>query len=319
MGPISITAEAGLDILRKLASGELEIHGILIRDTDGKKFRYILRGLENLPRDAARLNELPPLEPLRVALNATQILQAITVAQNAAVAASLRRIEAKLDAIETRLSGIEVRIGRIEAKQTLVLEALRTAPVSRLKAAKTAAVVALQHGDKTAKIAAGKDAQQAAHDLLEQARHLVRVEEDGLPVAILLPVEHADLAESAAEATLLASAIWLALDNKNAAMGIIRETSDALQAMRRNLAAALADPELLLRRMKADQGRDADLLATGKRLREVIFGLEGRAVLIDQGLISGDTACVEFERAEPVAGLSFLPIVEFVAESASAD
>ena len=177
--------------------------------------------------------------------------------------------------------------------------------------------MALQHGNQAALIAAGKDAQQAAHDLLEQARQLVRIEEDGLPVAVLLPVEHADLAESAAEAALVASAIWLALDNKDSAVGIMQETSDALRVMRRTLAATLADPELLLRRMKADEGRDADLLAAGKRLREVMLWSEGRAVLIDQGLISGDPTRLEFERAAPVAGLSFMPISESEAEAVS--
>ena len=155
--------------------------------------RYVLRGFEDLPLEAGGLGDLPPLELLHAAMNATQILQTITIAQNAAIAVSLRRIEAHLDSIERRLGGIETRLKRVETKQSLVLEALRTAPVSRLKAAKTAAVVALQHGDRTAMIAAGKDAQQASHDLLDQARHLVRVEEDGLPIAILLPVEHADL------------------------------------------------------------------------------------------------------------------------------
>ncbi len=107
----------------------------------------------------------------------------------------------------------------------------------------------------------------------------------------------------------MASAIWLALGNKNAAVGIMRDTSDGLRAVRRTLAATFADFELLLRRMKADQGHDADLLAVGKRLQEAMLWSKGGRSC-DQGLISGDPACLEFERAEPVAGLSFSPIIE---------
>jgi hypothetical protein len=60
MGPISVTADAGLDIIRRLASGELEVHGILLRDAAGKKFRYIPRGFEDLSRETVRLGDLPP-------------------------------------------------------------------------------------------------------------------------------------------------------------------------------------------------------------------------------------------------------------------
>jgi hypothetical protein len=314
MGPISVIAEAGQDIIRRIASGELEVHGIQLRDAS-KKIRYVLRGFENLPLEAGRLSNLPPLESLHAAMNATQILQVITIAQNAAIAVSLRRIEARLDSIESRLGGIETRLKRVDTKQNLVLEALRTAPVSRLKAAKTAAVVALQHGDRTALIAAGKDVQQASHDLLDQARHLVRVEEDGLPIAILLPVELADLAESAAEAASAASAIWLALDNQAAAAGIMRETADSLESMRRKLASTLIDPELMLRRIKVDEGQDAKLLAAGARLREAMLWSSGRAVMIEQGLILADPARVEFERAIPADGIAFVPVIDTQADA----
>lgn len=309
MGPISVTAEAGLEIIRKLASGELEVHGILLRDTAGKKFRYILRGFENLPKDAAQLGDLPPLEPLRAALNVTQLLQVVAVAQNAAITATLRRIEARLAAIEDRLSDIEGRLTRMQTTQTLTLAALRTQPVSRRKAAKAAAIVAWQRGDQTALIGAGKDAQQAFHDLLEQARHLVRTEEDGLPVALRLPVEFADLCESAADAAYVASAIWIALGNREAAAAVTRESAEALQAWRRKLAGVLMDPELLLRRAKADEGRDADLLAAGQRLQAAMHASLGRTVMIEQDLVTSDLEPASLERREPVQELAFVPIL----------
>jgi predicted metal-binding protein len=312
MGPISITANAGLEIIRKLASGELEVHGILLRDTEGKKFRYILRGFEDLPKDIARLGELPPLEPLRAAVNMTQLLQVISIAQNAAIAASLRRIEARITAIEDRLSDIQGRLTRMQTTQMLTLDAIRAQPVSRLKAAKTAAVVALQLRDRTALIGAGKDAQQAFHDLLEQARHLVSTEEDGVPVALRLPDELADLCESAADAAYVASAIWIALDSQHEAAKVTRETAEALRSMRRKLSTVLADPEFLLRRMKTDEGRDAALQAAGRRLQSAMQASLGRSLMIEQGLVAPDPEQISFERDQRVQELAFLPLPDTI-------
>ncbi len=308
MGPISVTAEAGLDIIRKLASGELEVHGILLRDSAGKKFRHILSGFEDLPADPAKLGNLPPLEPLRAALDVTQLLQVVSVAQNAAMAATLRRIESRLGAIENRLAGIELRLGRLQTSQTLTLEAMRSQPLARLKAAKVAAVVALQHQDRTAMIAAGKEAQQAFHDLMDQARHLVRIEEDGLPVALRLPDELADLSESAADAAYVASAIWMALDSRDAAAEVTRESAEGLQAIRRRLHAVYSDPEFLLRRMKADAGRDDALLLAGRRLEGAMHASLGRSVMIERGLIAAEPGALSLERIRPSAQPSFIPL-----------
>ncbi|MBS5905147.1 hypothetical protein [Roseomonas mucosa] len=308
MGPVSVTADAGLDILRQLASGELEVHGILLRDTIGKKFRYILRGLEDLPADPASINSLPPLDPLRSALNMPQLLQAVTIAQNVAMAASLRRIEASLTRIESRLGGIEARLTRIETQQTLLLSGTRSAPASRLVAAKTAAVIALRAGDRTALIAAGQSAEEAARDLTAQARHLIRVQENGLPIALIVPAELADLSEAAADASRVASAIWLTLDARNAAKQLMAETADGLEAMRRQLAAALRDPELAIRRAAAPLGTDADLATAGKRLQAALYETRGREQMILAGLLVSDPSGLEFEKAEAAQGLSIHPL-----------
>jgi predicted metal-binding protein len=313
MVPISIKCEAGLEILRRLQSGELEVHGILLRDAVGKKFRYILRGFEDF--DAARLAELPPFEPLRTAMNLTQLLQIVAIAQSAAIAASLRRVEARLHAIEERISDMQGRLSRMQTAQTLTLDALRTQPVSRLKAANAAAVIALQHRDRTALIAAGKDAQQAFHDLLEQARHLIRTEEDGVPVALRLPGELADLGESAADAAYIASAIWIALDNQNAAVSVTRESAKTLRSMRQRLASVLADPEFMLRRMKVDEGRDGALRAAGQRLQRAMHASLGRALMIEQGLVVPDIEQRALERIEPIEEPAFVPLEERGAEA----
>ena len=82
MSIISITAEAGRDICRRIASGELEVAGIQVREAGSKQIRYILRGLENLPADRTVLDGFPPLAPLLQAIGITQLLGVVAVAQN---------------------------------------------------------------------------------------------------------------------------------------------------------------------------------------------------------------------------------------------
>ena len=311
MVPISVTAQAGAEIVRRIASGELEIHGILLRDTMGKKFRYIIRGLEDLPSDAANIPDLPSLGPLQSALNATQLLQAISVAQNAAMAASLRRIEVALDRITRQLTGIEGRLTTIATRQTLLLEATRSAPASRLAAAKTAAVVAFQAGDRTALISAGQNAEQAARDLLAQVTHLASVEENRLPVALLVPTELADLAGAAGDAARVASAIWIALGAHDAARTLMSKTSDELARTRRQIALALQDPAYALRRGQANLGSDDQLLAAGRRVQGALHEARGREMMIASGAIVMDQSGLEFESVAPsLEGLSFVAIDE---------
>lgn len=309
MSPISFTAEAGAEIIQKLATGELEVHGILLRDTAGKKFRYIIKGFENLPKDTAQLSDLPPLEPLRSVMNVTQLLQIVSVAQNAAIAASLRRIEERLTAIGERLTDIDDRLKLVQTTGALILNALHTQPVSRLKAAKTAAGVAWRDRDRTALIALGKDAEQAFHDLQQFAGNLVRKEEDGLPVALRLPMELADLYESAADAAYVASAIWIALNSRGAAATVMQESAEALQSTRRKLASVFSDPELMQRRMRAGGGNDDKILIAAQRLQSAMHWSAGRAVMIEQGLFAIDFDYLCLDRTEPAKELAFVPIV----------
>jgi hypothetical protein len=95
-----------LKVIRGLASGKLEVLGIVVREAASKKFRYILRGLESLPTEIERLE---PLQALEGAIGKMQVLQTIAIAQNAATAQTLRRIEARMKAIESRLDGIEAK------------------------------------------------------------------------------------------------------------------------------------------------------------------------------------------------------------------
>src|SRR4051794_2749103 len=100
-----------------------------------------------------------------------------------------------------------------------LLEAMRSGPASLLKAASTAAVKARRHSDSTALIAAGNHVQQAFHDLLAQATHLVHVEEDGFSVVLLAPDALRDLASAVSDAAAVSS-IWVALGEQRPAAAI---------------------------------------------------------------------------------------------------
>lgn len=318
MAAIAVTAEAGLDIARRLATGELEVAGIQVRDTATKQIRYILEGLENFPSDSAKLDELPGLEPLRAALVATQLLQVMTAAQNAAMAASLHRIERSLERIGRRLEGMEGRLAHIQTQQTLVLAALKDSGVNRLKVAKTAAMVALQHDYRTALQAAGRDADRAARDLLAQSRRLVTVREDGFPVALQAPSELADLASSSVEAARLASAIWLALNAKDAAGSLMKDVADELESMRQQLASALRDPHLIVRLVSSKLASDEELVKAGKQLQIAFQQARGRELMIGLGCFGPDPLRREFEVVAPAPSEpSFVPIADLVQEQAA--
>jgi hypothetical protein len=308
---ISITAAAGLDIIRRISSGELEIYGIQIRDVATKQIRYVIRGAENFPRDLDTLGDVPSLASLRAALNTTQILQLVAIAQNAAAAMSMRRIERRLEAVENQLSGIEERLRQSQVTDLLILDGQRAEPVSRLKAAKSAAIAALRHQDKNALISAAQGAEQAAHDLLAQTTQLIHRGDRGLPAAILYPNDLANLAESTVEAACIASAMWLALGkSEDIAYSLMRTTSEALSRIRHQISAALSNPDLLLRRTEMDSAQHATLREAGLRLKNAVLQASGRTEMIRLGLVNNDLLGGEFERLVPASQLTFLPVSE---------
>lgn len=308
MTSIPMTSPAGVEILSKVTSGEFEAYGIMIRETASKKIRYYLLGLQDFPVDASKLSELPALAPLRAAISVQQLLGVIAGAQNAATAATLKRIEGKLDAIDRRLDGIEHRLTGIETNVKLVLGTTRDAPISRLKAAKNAAVTALRTGNTTALIGATKDAEQAARDILAQARHLVSVEYGGLPVALCCPREMADLASSAAEAMLAASAMHLSLGGGATAANVMHEVANTIEHIRSVLGRRLSDPELMLRRIEVELAPYYDLEEAASQLRESQEWTSARAVMIEAGVFGPEPSRVEFEAVAPVGGIEFLEV-----------
>jgi hypothetical protein len=282
MATISIAAAAAQDIFRRIASGELEIHGILLRKCSTKKFSHILRGLENVSSELATSGGASPLAPLEAVMSVQKLLGVIAIAQNAAAAASLKRIEGKLEEMDRRLVGIEERLRRIERTARLALEATRQAPVSRLRAAKNAAINAVRSNDKTALIFAANNAEQAARDLLAQAIHLVRVKEDAIPVALLAPRELADLTNSAAEAMSVASALHIALGSDDVASRLLHETADAIEGARRVLQNSLSDRELMMRRIASGLASDREIADAAIRLRDDQHWTRARAIMIEK-------------------------------------
>lgn len=305
---ISMTAEAGLDICRRIASGELEVFGIQVRETGSKKIRYVLRGFENLPTDPTVLDGVPPLAPLRQAIGITQLLGVVAVAQNAAVALSLKRIERSIERIEHRLGEIEERLARIETKVDIVIDRMRRSPVFRLKAAHRAATGAHVDSDQSALRTAASHADEAAHDILDQAAQLVRVEHDGLPYALWTANELGDLIGSGTEAVRIASGLYLALGNRKHAIEILSDAAGAIERMRRRLHVVLTDPELMLRRVANDPGGDAQIIKAGEALREALHVCRGREMMIRLDLIARDSERREFEKAEPVQDFGFVEI-----------
>ena len=309
MSIISLTAEAAADILLRITGGSLKLDGIVLRDTEGK-IRYILRGFESLPKDASQLSVLPALRPLRAAMTLQHIVQVVSIAQNAAVAASLHRIEGRLKNIEQHLNDILSRLTNVQIKATLILAAITNSPTNRLKGAKTAARIALKNRDCTALTGAAQAAEHAARDILDQARNLVRVEDDGLPAALRMPQELADLVASAADAFEVASAILVALERSDLASELLNEVVATLRGMRKRMAACFDDPERMLRRSKVDATLDNRQVAAGRELRDALHRCLGRQVLIELGAIGPDPLRAEFEMAPRQEDLAFQSVSE---------
>jgi hypothetical protein len=303
MTAVSITAEAGLDIVRRIGS-ELKVDGILLREIPPGKIRYLLRAASEVAEYTDSLPDLPRFDALRAVMLPQQIVGIMTIAQNAALAATLRRIERTLESMECRLEGIELRLTKVDLKLDLVRSAMRNAPVARLKSAKNQAVNALRHADRTALIAAAQSAEQAAWDLLFQATDLARIEIDGLPVALRCPAELADLTRGTAEAMEIASAMHVALGSP-AASRILEEAADALAGMRTKLRTALRDPELSYRRTNPELADTTNVVTAGSTLHHALHWMRGRAVMIGTGLISADPAAAEFETVREVDGIVF--------------
>jgi uncharacterized membrane protein len=306
MAFISIAAEAAQDIFRRIAAGELEVHGILLRETSGKRFTHILRGLENVGSDAATIAGQSPLAPLQAAMSLQNLLGIMAVAQNAAAAASLKRIEAKLEEIDQRLDGIDKRLERIERTTLLVLDAIRQAPVSRLKAAKNKAINARRSNDTNALISAASNVEQAARDILAQGLHLVRNREGGLPACLLGPNELGDLIQSAAEAMSFASSLHITLGSPDLASRLMHETADSIEGARNTLRMCLSDRELMMRRIEIGMASDAELGQLAARLREDQYWTRGRAILIEEGLFGQSPDLMEFEALATVKSSTFL-------------
>ena len=310
MSIVSITAEAGRDICRRIASGELEVAGIQVREAGSKQIRYILRGFETLEADATVLDGLSPLAPLRQAIGITQLLGVVAVAQNAAIALSLRRIEYAIERIEQALADMGQRLASIETELHLIRDWMERAPVSRLKAAIRSGRDAYAAGDRTALRAAAMQADKSAQEILDKAARLVQLprKDDGLPRALGAATELRDLVESGTKAVAIASAMYLALGNREHAIEIVSDAGRTIETMRRRLHSVLTDPELMLRRLANDRGNDGEIIAAGKALRDALHICRDREMMIRQGLISSDPERVAFERAEPVQDVGFFEI-----------
>ena len=183
---------------------------------------------------------------------------------------------------------------------------LRNAPMASLKAASMQAKIAIENREYGALITAAGSAAQAAHDILSQGKQLVRgTDDDSLPVALQVPQELTELAESITGAFEVASAIPVACEKPQLAAALLKDAVATLKGMRQSLATCYDDPELMLRRSKIDATLDTVLMASGRALRDAVHRCQGRQVLIDLGVIGPDPNGQELEVSVPQEGLAF--------------
>jgi hypothetical protein len=306
---ISLTAPAAENIFRAWQAGELELHGLLLRDSVGKKFRYILRGLENLPADAGEIAKLPSLGPLRAAMSVQQIMGAVAIAQNTANALALARIEQTLGGIELQLKDMTQRLGRLQLGVDLVWTHLQDQPVNRLRVAVNQWEHGRRHGDQTSMIAACTAAETAARDLLSLVNASAHQEDNGIPFALLAPTELIDLARSAHQAGFIACTMHAQLGAPDAGIRLAEELCQNTGSVRSLLAKRVRDPEFMLRRIAANLADDDALIALGRALATLDATSASVAVAARSGLpaLQHDSTSCDASQIEAVTFVEVPP------------
>lgn len=304
MSVVSLSAEAALDIIARIGK-DLRIDGIQLRDIRTGRITHLLRPGPDALQQAAPSSDSPVVSALQAVAGIQTFTAIVSIAQQAAMAATLHRIEAKLHAMEQRLGNIQQRIAGIDAKLDLVLAGLRESPVARVRAARNQALAARKRRDHTALSIAASNAETGARDLIAQAGHLVRVQLDGLPAALRCADALSELVSGAVEATEIASAMHLALGETGIAAGLLEEAASAIAVMQARLHSALTDPELVVRRTALALASTTDLVSLGEAMRRSRHVLRARAGLIEVGLIVPAAADSELEQPSELPGFVF--------------
>jgi hypothetical protein len=298
MTSISFTGDAAQKILAELDSGRSKLDGIQVREVATGKVRYLIRGLEHLPQEPEKLMANSVAQSLEAAIGMTQLLSAVSVAQNASIALSLRRMEKRLEAVEHRLTEMERRLAGMDQKMSALFAAMRAGPLSAIKTACSVSAVALHSGDRTAMLAEAGRAQDAARNILDQAHDLLRQRPESVPLALVRPGEVVELMHAAAEGMNLCSAIFVSLGSAGAAEGLLREVAGAIRDMRSAIWRELCRPELLMGTLTDKRASDPALRAAAEALRTEEKWLLGRAAMIGAGLIVPDASGKEFEQVK---------------------
>lgn len=315
MAEIPFTGDAGDDVLARIQSGTLEIAGLLVREAKGnRRYTHLIRGVESAETTGG-LPDTSPLAPLQAAIGTQKLLGLVSIAQNAATAATLRRIEAKLDAMAARLSGMDKRLGNLQLNMTLVLATLKSSPVARLRAAATSGSIAHRLGERSALIMAAGQADRAARDLLDMAGHLVTIGQDTVPAALLAPADLAGLVQGASDAAKVASALYMALSQDGDAARFMHETATAIEKMRNGLGMALVDRNVSIRRVSIGTVPDEAIRAMSATLRECQHAALGRALLIELGVIVSGRPDDGFEIVRETASPGFMEVVPAASNS----
>ncbi len=109
--------------------------------------------------------DLPTIS-IRLEVPSAMAAELLAQVQNAAVAATLARIEGELAAFNQCLNAMQSRLDHPDAKVGAILRTLWNEPVAALRAARTSAAVAFRRGDHVTLACAAREAEVAPHRLL---------------------------------------------------------------------------------------------------------------------------------------------------------
>lgn len=294
------------EVIAKIRSGELEVQGLEIRDKR-KIIRYVVKGFEKIQTNSLGQPEHPQLQLLQSAMSVQQILGMAAIAQNAALATSLKRVEAKLDAINERLATMENQLRSISTEIAMTREAVFREPLAKLSAARSAMAHAIRLNDIPSKVAAVKDIEESGALLLSRAEILVRQRQNNVPAFMHgRTTELRELVSGAAQAFLIASDLHVQLKGPEIASRIAREISSRIKKLIQEIKDFLMNDDWLPYRAAAQLDSDEMVVELGKLMTRTLHETTGRAMFIELGLYNHEAGVDDSETVDQ--GISFIPV-----------
>ena len=204
------------------------------------------------------------------------------IAQNAALAVSLKRMEAKLDVITDRLISLEKQLQSVGTELVMTRAAIFQAPVAKLSAAKNAMTRAIRHNDTPSLITVAKDIEESGRLLLNHAEILVQEKMNKLPAFLHgKTTELRELFAGATQAFLIASDLHIRLKAPDIALRITRNVGTRIEKLISQISAALSNSDLLPYRAAAHLDTDEEIALLGQQMTRALHEAVGRSMLIE--------------------------------------